>query len=213
MKKTTVIRSLIALIIAGSLWSCKPRGAEYIDELDLVYTNYDANFDYKSRATFSLPDSIIKITGDGISDSSKVQFIDNTYAGPILASIRSNMISRGWKEVKKSENPDVLLLPSVSTTTNIYYTYNYGYYWGWYYPYYPYGGWYYPYYPSTVSGYRTGSLFVQMTSPKTPTPTGQLPVVWSAIFNGMLEGGTSYVTSRVQSSINQAFTQSPYLQH
>lgn len=214
MKKHTVTKLLLSLLVAGSMWACKPRGPEYIDELDLVYTNHDANFDYKSRTTFSLPDSIVKITGDRLTDTTKdVTFLDNVYAAPILASIRSNMISRGWKEVKKDENPDVVLLPSVTTTTNIYYYYSYYYYWGWYYPYYPYGGWYYPYYPTTVTSYRTGSLFIQMSSPKTLTPTDQVPVVWTAIFNGMLEGGTSYVTSRVQSSINQAFIQSPYLQH
>lgn len=212
MKKHTVTKLLLSLVVAGSMWACKPRGAEYIDELDLVYTNYDAKVDFKSKNTFSLPDSIVKITGDRLTDTSKsVTFIDNVYAAPILASIRSNMIAKGWVEVKKSENPDVVLLPSVSTTTNIYYYYSYYYYWGWYYPYYPYGGWYYPYYPTAATSYRTGSLFIQMAS-KEKTPTDQIPVMWTAIFNGMLEGGTSYVTSRVQSSINQAFNQSPYLQ-
>lgn len=214
MKKHNIIRSLIVLgIAAASLWGCKPRGAEYIDELDLVYTNHDTKFNYAGATTFSLPDSIVKITGEGLADSSKVQFLNNKYASKILDNIRSNMVSKGWKEVNKNANPDVVLLPSVYTTNNVYYYYNYWSYWGWYYPYGGYG-WYYPYYyPTTVSSYRTGTLMVQMITPKAPTPTDQIPVVWTALFNGMLEGGDDYVFSRIQSSINQAFTQSPYLQH
>ena len=52
------------IILAG----CYPKGAEYIDELDLVYTNFYDQFDFQAKTTYALPDSVIKITGENLND-------------------------------------------------------------------------------------------------------------------------------------------------
>ena len=105
------------------------------------------------------------------------------------------------------------------TTTNIYYYYDWYYwdwwytgwypYWGWYYPY-SYWGWYYPY-PIYGGSYTSGSLFVQLTYPDGITAADNIPVVWSCVFNGLLEGSTDSVNQRITTGVNQAFQQSPYL--
>ena len=122
------------------------------------------------------------------------------------------MAAYGWTLVNKNANPDVILLPSASTQVTLYYWYDWAY-WGWYYPgWYPGWGWYYPgYYPPTISGYRTGTILVQMVDAKPHAAGENIAVVWTAIFNGLAEGGTDNLLARITTGIGKAFTQSPYL--
>src|SRR4030095_7825599 len=122
-------------------------GPETEEDLDLVYTNHDDGFDFKSQLTYAIPDSVIKITGDVFNDPEgvgKPQFVSAAYSTAILGSINQNMQNYGYTRVNKNANPDVIVLVSAMTTTNIYYYYDW-WYWGWWYPYWdPWYGWYYP---------------------------------------------------------------------
>jgi hypothetical protein len=198
----------ILAVVAG----CYPDEAEYIEELDLVYTNYSTSFDFKAKHTFAMPDSVVKITGDNYDDpdgNGKPEFVKSSYSTAIISSLKEQMQSYGWQLVDKNANPDVLLLPSTMTTTNIYYYYDW-YYWDWWYG--GWYGWYYPgwYYPPYVTGYRSGSVFIQMIERPTPT-NDNVAVVWNMILNGLAEGDQSNIAARIQSSIAQGFQQSPYL--
>lgn len=201
------------IFILPVLDSCYPKGAEYVEELDLVYTNQSPTFDYKSKRTYAIPDNVIKITGDNFEDpdgDGKPEFVKATYATPILNALKDNMASYGWQLVDKNSNPDVILLPTTMVTTNIYYYYDW-WYWGWWYG--GWYGWYYPgYYPPSVTGYRSGSVFVQMIDRTTATPASDnVAVVWNMIVNGLAEGDQTNIAARIQSSIGSAFKQSPYL--
>jgi hypothetical protein len=205
-----------ALLTFTLIASCYPKGAEYTEELDLVATNYDQSYDFKSKHTYAIPDSVIKITGDAFEDpdgNGKPDFVASSYSIAIINQIKQDMQANGWTLVNKNNNPDVILLAAAMTTTNIYYYYDWSY-WGWYYPgFYPGWGWYYPgYYPPYVTGYRSGSVLIQMTN-NVPHPVAgeNISVVWNAILNGLAEGSTASITTRIQSGINQAFAQSPYL--
>ena len=158
IKLTRLLGILSLVLISG----CYPNGAEFIDDLDLVYTNYSNTFDFSSKQTYAIPDSVIKITGDIFSDPDgdhKPAFLSAGSAQVILEQINKNMAGYGWSRVNKFSNPDVILLVSSVTTTNIYWYYDW-WYWGWYYPgFAPGWGWYYPgYYPPYVTGYRSGSV-------------------------------------------------------
>jgi hypothetical protein len=208
----------LTLLLIPILSGCYPKGPEYVEELDLVYTNYDNQFDFSSRGTYSIPDSVIKITGEIFNDpdgDGEPQFLSAVYATPIINALKDNMAATGWTLVDKKDNPDVVLLVSSMTTTNIYYYYDWSY-WDWWYPgYYPYWNWYYPsyYYPAYVTGYRSGSVFVQMVDHKATLQADQVPVRWNCILNGLAEGNTTDIISRIQSNIGKAFAQSPYLRH
>ena len=214
IKLTRLLGILSLVLISG----CYPKGAEFIDDLDLVYTNYSSSFDFSSKTTYAIPDSVIKITGDVFSDPDgdhKPSFLSASSAKVILDQINANMTSAGWSRVDKNNGPDVILLVSSVTTTNLYYYYDW-WYWGWYYPgYSPGWGWYYPgYYPPYVTGYRSGSVLVQMVDAKAVAAgVESVPVVWTCILNGLAEGGTSSIAPRVQAGIDKAFAQSPYLKH
>jgi hypothetical protein len=127
------------------------------------------------------------------------------------------MTAYGWTKVDKNASPDVILLVSSMSTTTIYYYYDWSY-WDWWYPgWYPSWGWYYPgyLYPPYVTGYSSGSVFIQMVDHTTPIPQdgGNVPVEWNCILNGLTSGSTSEVISRIQTNTDKAFAQSPYLKH
>jgi len=204
----------LAILLLPAISGCYPKGPEYTDELDLVYTNYSSAFDFKAKHTFAIPDSVVKITGDNASDpdgNGKPEFAKSQYSTAILTALKSNMVANGWQQVDKRNNPDVLLLPSTMTTTNIYYYYDW-WYWDWWYG--GWYGWYYPggYYPPYVTGYRSGSVFVQMIDRTTAVPSNyNVAVVWNMILNGLAEGDQTNIAARIQSSIATGFKQSPYL--
>ena len=134
----------LMLLLFTGLAGCYPGGAEYADELNLVYTNYSNQFDFNGKKTYAIPDSVIKITGDAFNDpdgNGKPEFLTQANSAVIVNQIKKNMADYGWTLVNKNDNPDVLMLVSAMTTTNIYYYYDW-WYWDWWYG--GYYGWYYP---------------------------------------------------------------------
>ncbi len=53
IKRFLYVPLLAALTLLGS---CYPEGPEYVDQLDLVLTNYDPNTDFKAMGTFAISD-------------------------------------------------------------------------------------------------------------------------------------------------------------
>jgi len=181
------------------LGSCYPQGPEYYEDLDLVYTNYDDQYDFSSKGTFAIPDKIVKVTGNLI-EGEDPEFVDDEYAGPMLDKMIQNMEALGWTATDDPANADVVLFPAVWTNTTIYYWYDY---WCWYYPWYCGWGWGYP----SVSSYTTGTLVMTLVADGDDyiDPTR----VWTAAANGLLSG--AFNLTRVNNAIDQAFEQSPYL--
>jgi hypothetical protein len=202
MKKITWI-----IILAVSLWGCYPAGPQFAEDLDVVYTTFDDNFDFKSKGTYAMPDKIVTDVKIKNGDTTYV-YMKDVFAQPIFQAIERNMTANGWTKITPTllNQPDMVLTPAATTSTTYYYSYWYdwwygGWYggsWGWYYP---------PYY--TVSSYTTGSLIMTMADPNSESPIRETPAVWVAAANGLYTG--VYDVSRVTAAIDQAFTQSPYL--
>jgi hypothetical protein len=213
---TIKLRGWLLMLLLPVLPACYPKGADYIEELDIVVTNFSSDYNFAAAKTYAMPDSVIKITGEAFTDpdgDGKPQFVGSDYSAAILGAIKQNMTAYGWTQVNKNANPDVVLLPSSMTTTNIYYYYDW-WYWDWWYGGWYGWGWYYPgYYPPYVTGYRSGSVLINMVDSKAASggTVENIPVLWTAIFNGLAEG--SNITARIQTNITKAFTQSPYLKH
>ena len=180
--------------------SCYPGGADYYEETDVVYTNYDDQFDFKSgNGTYHIPDKIVKITGDVI-EGEDPEFVKEPYNTQMLQKMESNMEALGWTKANDAENANLVLLPAVWTNTTVYYFYDY---WCWYYPYYCGWGWGYP----SVTSYTTGTLLMTLVADGDDyiEPTR----VWTCAANGLVSG--AYNTTRVTNAIDKAFEQSPYL--
>ncbi|MBL7845668.1 MAG: DUF4136 domain-containing protein [Cyclobacteriaceae bacterium] len=189
---------LFAALPALLLWGCYPAGPEYYEDLDVVITSYEENFDFVSKGTYAMPDKIVKISGT-IIDGEDPEFVKEPFNTQILNKIEQNMTALGWEKVANPEDADITLLPASWTNTTIYYWYDY---WCWYY-YYCGWGWGYP----SASSYTTGTLVMTLVADGDDfiEPTR----VWTGAINGLLSG--AYDINRVNNGIDQAFAQSPYL--
>ena len=123
----------------------------------------------------------------------------------------------GYERSADKESASFGMQLSYVEQVNYYVGYNNPYWW-WYYPYYwtpgywgGWGGWNYPYY--VQYGYTAGSLLIEMVDLETPATTSdsKLPVVWSAYIGGLLTSSQNLNMERTILGVEQAFTQSPYL--
>ncbi len=197
MKKIIFYFSIILFLSA-----CYPGGPEYYEELDIVLTEYDQEFDFMSKQNYAMPDHVVKITGN-IIEGEPPEFIKEPYNSQIIQRIEYNLTNLGWTRVEDPETADVVLFPASWTNTTVYYWYDY---WCWYYYYYCGWGWYW--YPTvSVSSYTTGTFV--MTMVVNGDEYIEPARVWTGAINGLLSGVQS--TSRLNNGIDQAFIQSPYL--
>jgi hypothetical protein len=195
-------RFLLMILGATLLWGCYPQGPEYYEDLDVVVTSFEKDFDFSVQGTYHLPDAIVKLEGGTIENGGEPEYLPEGTTTEILARIRTNMTDLGWEEKPDDEPADVDLLPAVWTNTTVYYWYDY---WCWYYPYYCGYGWGYP----STSSYTTGTFVMAMlVNDEAQYPAGPYRV-WTAGVNGLLSG--AYDITRVNNGIDQAFEQSPYL--
>ena len=194
--KKSIIFYLGIIVILGS---CYPKGPEYFEDLDVVFTNYDDEYNFASKGNYSIPDKIVKISGDLVGDD-EPEFVKEPFNTQMLQNMESNMEGLGWSKVDDPGNTDLVLLPAGWTNTTIYYWYDY---WCWYYPWYCGWGWSYP----SASSYTTGTLV--MTLVAYDDDYIEPARVWTAAANGLLSG--AFNTTRVNQAIDQAFEQSPYL--
>ena len=186
------------------LWGCYPGGPDYAEEMDVVLTSHNDTYDFAAKATYSMPDQIVKITGS-VAEGEDPEFIPDVTAQKILARIEDNMTNLGWQRVDLADNPDLVLAPASWETTTVYYWYDYWYWWwGGYYP-------YWGYYPPMVnySSYTTGTLLMTLMDPNELGSNGNPVIQWAGAINGLLTG--SYNASRVNAAMDKAFTISPYL--
>lgn len=194
--KKLLLGFLVATIMAG----CYPEGPKYVADLDLVLTNYSDTFDFGDKQNYYLFDFVVHPEED-IEDHP----IDGPYDQEILDKIDEKMQERGYTKVNTLDQSDIALSTTAwtSTTVNYYYPwYGGGYYWG-----YPSYGWGYAY--STTFG----TVLIEMAYPDGIDHEQQIvPLVWRAAVNGMVEGSSSSVRTRIDDTIDQAFEQSPYIQ-
>jgi hypothetical protein len=203
MKKS--ILSVISVIIVLFLWGCYPQGPDYVEEMDVVLTYHSDTYDFVGKATYAMPDSIVKITGN-LVEGDNPKFIPDVTAHKILAMIEENMQAYGWVRVDYDESPDMLLLPASWETTTVFYYYDYWYWWyGGYYPY-----WGYPPYYYYGGSYSTGTLLMSLIDPEIEAANGNSISQWSGAINGILTD--YYDETRLKNGIDKAFDQSSYLQ-
>ena len=186
------------------LWGCYPQGPDYAEEMDVVLTKHNSEYDFGAKGTYAMPDRIVKITGN-VSEGEDPEFIPDATAAKILAMIDDNMDALGWVKVDVNSNPDMLLMPASWETTTVYYWYDYWYWWyGGYYP-----GWGYPPYYSW-SSYTTGTLLMSLIDPDVVGGNGNPIPQWNGAISGLLTG--YFDQTRVKKAVDKAFAISPYLQ-
>ena len=208
------MKKFIPLLFAAFFFaSCeKDADTDKLDHKFAVYTNHAQNVDFKQFRTYYLPDSILII-----GDKDKTEYWNDDNAQRIIDTYVFNMDNRGFLRVTERENADVGLQVSYVKNTYVYTDYGYPEWW-WGYPGYwgtPYwgnwGDWYYPY--AVTYSYSTGSFLTELLNLEAPQGQAEkLPVLWTAYMSGLLSGSTSVNVNLAVQAVNQAFTQSTYLQ-
>ena len=208
-----ILKPGIVLIAAlFFLAGCYPKGPEYYSDLDLTITEYDIDYNFGGQKKYFMPDTIEYKTN--IKDSD----LDPTDVQNLLQQIEDNFTSRGYQRLAEANAGDAEFVVAVSAIAQessgsgwiggrpCYPGWGWGCGWGGYYP--PYwGGGYYSY------SYTSGSVIMNWYDPQVPSEgTDAQPVHWLAIFNGLLSSTPANNKSRIASSIDQAFIQSPYIQ-
>lgn len=191
---------------------CAPDLPEDVTTLDVVYTNFNPDFDFSQGTTFAIPENVVIISETPIVPGQQPPFIDFVAGRSILGAIRANMLARGFTQVSQFADPDYILLPSLIEDNSLIFNYNW-WFWEWWIPNVGSGlGWLYPgYQPGVVSSVSTGSLLIQFVNMR-GTTNNQLEVDWIVILNGALTGSQTSNTERAVAGVNQAFIQSPYIQ-
>ena len=215
---------LLTLAIVGLLYSCYPKGADYVDELDTYISKYDPAF-------FDHPDTIAKyktfIMPDKISyykDGEIVQDHDHEYDAEILGQFENNMINKGFVYANGVDTSLIVSVESHELTNGGYiYPPDWGYWdpWNPWYPGYP-GGWYpwypwypgggYPWYPSYYT-FQTGTLIFNIgniAALEDIHDTIRVPVVYIGAIDGLLQGSDAYLKDRIDRGIDQLFKQAPF---
>lgn len=200
--------AVVLLMLAG----CYPKGPEYYSDLDLTVTDYDTEYNFGDQKKYWLADTIEYITN--IEDSE----IKPGDVDALLSQIASNLDNAGYERVPLNQPELAEFVITVSVIASEYTGVGWvpvpPYYpgWGWggwggYYP--PYWGGYYSY------SYTTGSVFTHWYDPDSPPVIGddgeEAPIHWVAVFDGLVSSSKDNNASRIQFSIDQAFTQSPYI--
>jgi hypothetical protein len=202
---------VFVLITAACLIGCQtePDGLKLYDEL-VVSTNFDPEVTFGAYTTYAIPtDTIGFISNTNPNDTIIVASQSNKYYPKlVLERIRSNMNSRGYTAVDKSENPDLGVNVYIVKDFNVFQQVVYP---NYYYPYYYGYGSYYSYPYVNTYAYNTGALVVEIVDLKNVTPDNKVKVIWNAYM------GDVYSTIELQQqsldAIDQAFVQSNYLDH
>ena len=195
---------LPGLLLALAMWSCYPGGPENIADTDLVFTYYDQGADFGSVRTFFMPDKVFVREGSEATEDS--------FDSLILSDVVRNMEALGYDRVTDPQNnrPDSVVIVSKVKTEYSWVGWVPGYPWypGWGYPGW---GWYGPWYPVGGS-YSTGTVFIEFASADdVNVPEKQVNASLSGVINGILGTSSSATATRITTSIDQAFKQSPYL--
>ena len=196
------LKFLAIVLTAGLLWGCYP-GSVSTSELDTVITVYDPDFDFKTVTTFHISDTILLI-GEGSGE------ISDKFDDDIIARTRQNLLNAGYTEEADPEMADVLILLEKTRSDLIIVTPP-PCYWCWYpgYPGYPP---YYPWYPpGYVYTYPIGTVFATMHNTTPDEGMEVTPTHWSYAINGLITGSDQFILDRLDRAVDQAFTQSPYL--
>jgi hypothetical protein len=206
--KTFLKKHLLMLLIPILLISVNSCYDDYglsTSDYDVVVTYFTDDAKFGQYKTYAIADTVFHITEDG-EDS---PLLSREFDDDIIQRIESNMLAMNYQKEDDPQNniPDVVIVAAANANRNfnIWTWYpGYGYPgWGWW------GGWYYP--TTSITAYDVGTLlFFMIDTDEYDEENERYGGVWIAGINGILSRSNASV-SRLNSHIDQAFTQSQYL--
>jgi Domain of unknown function (DUF4136) len=204
-------RILVALLLIGSIISCrKTPDTSQLTNKFVVITNRDPNANFSSYKTFTISDTVAYISNTPSADS----IIVGAPALALVNAVKTNMVNRHYTFVPRSGTFDLGLKITALKQLNTGVVYPPGWWWGyWGYPGYCYWGCYPPYWGYPVAyAYNVGDLIVEMIDVKNAGTNHNLKRIWIQEAGGVLSSTSQTNLDLSVEAINQAFTQSPYIQ-
>lgn len=208
---STFSKWALAIVLFTGISSCLPPypSSDELYQDQFVIVNRDTLADFTSYATYAVPDTLYYYNEDSI-----LEFYDLEYSDQVIAAINDNMQARGYTKVNRDEDPDlVIMLTVLSSTTLVYYPGSWWGYWDCYYWYYYCGGWYYPSYPSIAGTYTSGSLIVEVADLQNGGSEDDpgIPLIWNSLIYALTENSQQINTNKAIEGINTAFEMATYL--
>jgi hypothetical protein len=196
--------------------ACHPGEPTSAAELDVVATAHDDTVNFAAIQTYVMPDSVVEIVPPE-SVATALPF-NHTYDQQILDGVAAHMAAIGYTRLPTYElanPPDVVLtIRGIAVrNTDIYVTYPWWPFWGWY-------GWPCCYGPGWGVGYPiitgvqydVGTIVIDMWDARRKNDTAMvIPAVWVAALRGLLTDSPGDAPTRIDTAIDRAFSQSPYL--
>jgi uncharacterized protein DUF4136 len=196
--------ALVAVFVGCGLTqlSCYPGDELNATDTDIIATFHSPDFDFATVTTYAMADSVAH--SNGADNDHQV----GPYDAQILTRVAAGLDAMGFTRVPDPNAADVLVT-NFSTQTQWVAGGCYDYwYWGWWYPYY---GYCYPTYYTYETGTVVTLMFKRPATPPTPGSPKPSPI-WTSAINGLTTGQSSAsITQRINTSVDQAFAQSPYL--
>ena len=240
MNLRNILLALLVFVagVSGFL-SCYPGGIDSYEDSDIVVTTRNPGALFEGRRTYAITDQVYDLcdlvpdSGDaGVTPPPNEQKpcdsssdISHRYDSVILDAVRNNLNARGFtEETDPATNAAdlVVLVGGANTKMYVYgpYCESWWYFWaGWpgWNPYFPSGGggsWHVECYPYDVlqEVYDVGTILIHMVDAASGDPGNRnIPSLWLATVNGLAGDTGANTQSRIRRTIDQAFTQSPYI--
>lgn len=178
-------------------------------ELDTAMSRYDSNFAFHEPQSYDLPDTV------AFFKNGQPQASHAVIGALLLTEVNRKLDSLGWVKhpLVQDDLPDLMVSITVHENHSVGMIWGStpGYWWGWY-PgwdfWYPSGGWYYPWITIPYQ-IHTGSVIVEMAAPN-QAQRNRIPIVYSGVLDGLLQGSERYRLQRLQVGINDLFGQAPF---
>lgn len=208
--KRMIGMALLMVSTLAVLSSCSKDPLKDITEEEsrIYITNRDDAASFSSYKTYSIVDSVSLIDNGRFAGREAT-----SWDRQLIGAIENAMNARGYSLVDRDQDPDLgINVSRVYSTSNNYVNLSdyYGYYGGYYDPFYwGYGGYDY-YFPPVYGVYQSteAALSIDILDLKNATSSQTITGVW----NGVIRGSGIFVNNNVQSQVQALFDQSPYLQ-
>lgn len=207
--KNSIIVCCCALVVTLT-GSCTKEPLNNLSEAEgrIYVTNRDESVSFGSYSTFSIADSAAVIHDNQLVERARTA-VDAAY----IEAVKAEMQQRGYTLVARDQDPDIAVnvnrIFNTSVGTFSYADY-YGYYGGYWDPYY----WGYPGYdymfPGAVGFYEVteGAWSIDMLDLKNADATSNIRGIW----NGLIRGPGIFNAENAASGVNMLFDQSTYLE-
>lgn len=209
MKKPVFINFLaLVLFFLASSCTIRPELGDLVKNM-VVQTSRAENIDFSRYETFAIPEDTLGLLSNITEDT----LITGNYARVTSAKMIENFLEKGFRKVDKKLDPDLGINAFILDNQGVFQSYSYspGFlgYPGYFFPGYWGGGGYYGYPIVQNFSYQTGTLVIELVDLKNRTPDNKLQVVWVAKIGDVYTSDDQL--GIMVKSIDQAFSQSPYL--